>query len=220
MLSTLYDLFTVSLKEIFPRMHGATSIWVASLILSAPWLSISEWAASLSLIFAVGSGHRAIFVGRAEKLDYAVLGISGLLILQTALSNPVIFAYAVPLILAFIFRKDFRKYVIFSSVLTAMPSAYIPFIQYHILFVAFALSYVLVADSLIYSDLKTAIIALAIFVPVSVLINPMFTVFSAALLIPMAGKFRTKTLGLYLLSTLITFSVFELLIIYHYFLNI
>ncbi len=207
----------MNLKEVFPRMHGATSIWIASLVLSAPWLSIPELIASLSLIFAVASGHRVIFVGRAEKLDYAILGVSGVLILYTALSNSVIFLYSIPLLLAFLFRKDFRKYVLFSSVLTAIPSSYVPFTEYHILFVVFALSYVLVADSLIYRDIRTGILALAIFIPVSAFINPIFTAFSIALLVPLIKKFRTKTLGLYLLSTLIVFSVFELLIIYHYF---
>ncbi len=207
----------MSFKDIFPRMHGATSIWLSSIILSAPWLGISELIASLMVILAVGSGHRIIFVKKAEIADYAVLGIAGVIILYTALDTPLIFVYSVPFLLSMIFRNDFRKYVIFSSVLTALPSVYIPYPEYHLLFVSFALAYVLIADSLIYEDRRTALLAFLVFVPASLLIEPLLSVFSAALAVPLLKKFKTRTLGLYLLTTLIIFSVTELLIIYHYF---
>ncbi len=205
------------MRNIFPRMHGATSIWLSSVILSAPWLNLSEAIASLAVILAVGSGHRVIFVKKAEKVDYIVLVFAAALISYTAIDNQLILFYAIPFILSLIFRSDFRKYVIFSSVLTALPSAYMPYFEYQILFVSFALSYVLIADSIIYSDRRSAFAAFLIFIPASVLINPIFTIFSFALAVPLLARFRTKTLGLYLLATLIIFTLVELLIIYHYF---
>ncbi len=205
----------MGLKEIFPKMHGATSIWISSLILSLRWLNPAELLASIFVITAVGSGHRVIFVKKPEKIDYIILSITSLLILYTAIENKIILVYSIPFALSLFFRNDFRKYVIFSSVLTAIPSAYLPLMEYHILFVSFALAYVLVADSLIYDDRKTAILAFLIYVPISIYINPIFLAFSIALSIPLVKRFKTKTLGLYLLSTLIIFSLFELITIYH-----
>lgn len=204
----------MSLKDVFPRMHGATSIWISALILSLPWMNLSEFIASLLIILAVGSGHRIIYNRKPERIDYLLLAIATSAILYTAIQKMIVLIYSIPFILSILFRKDFRKYVLFSSVLTAIPSAYLPYTKYHLLFVSFALSYVLVADSIIYNDKRTSLLAFILYIPVSLYVNPIFAPFSILLAIPLALKFKTKTLGLYLLTTLILFSISEILAIY------
>jgi len=207
----------VSIKDVFPRMHGATSIWISAFILSLPWMNLSELMASLLVILAVGSGHRIIYNRKSEIVDYLLLAIATSAVVYTAIQKMIVLIYSIPFILSIFFRGDFRKYVLFSSVLTAIPSAYLPYIEYHLLFVSFALSYVLIADSIIYQDVRTSLLAFALYIPVSIYVNPVFALFSTLLAIPLALKFKTKTLGLYLLTTLILFSISEIFAIYIYY---
>ncbi|AIY89804.1 hypothetical protein GACE_0755 [Geoglobus acetivorans] len=124
----------------------------------------------------------------------------------TALDNPFVAMYAIPLALSVAFRKDFRKYVIFASVLTTLPAAYIADPKTVILFISFAFASVLVADSRIYSDRRTLIAGIALFSLISALVNYRLVPFTFLLAIPEVLDFKTKTLGLYLLAILLGFS--------------
>lgn len=202
-------------RRIIPRMHGATSIWLASMVLSLPELSPIEFLASLSVFFAVAAGHNVIFKGKAEAGDYAVLLVSSSLIAVTAIWNQIILFYSVPLLLSLAFRKDFRKYVIFSSSLTTIPASYISDIPAFLAFVSFAFAGVLLADSFIYSDRKTAIAGVLQYSIVAVMTCPVLTVFTLALVLPFFVRMSLKSLGLYLLASITINAISLLLIIYH-----
>lgn len=202
-------------RRIIPRMHGATSIWFASMVLSLPELSPVEFFASLSVFFAVAAGHNVIFKGKADVSDYAVLLVTTSLIAITAIWNHEIILYAVPLLLSFVFRKDFRKYVIFSSLLTTIPASYISDVLAFLAFISFAFAGVLLADSFIYSDRRTAVAGIVQYSIVALATYPVLAVFTIALVLPFFVRMNLKSLGLYLLASVTTVAISLLLIIYH-----
>ncbi|NOY12059.1 MAG: hypothetical protein GXO67_08295 [Archaeoglobi archaeon] len=202
-------------RSIIPKMHGATSIWLAAMVLSLPELSPLEFLASLSVFFAVAAGHNVIFKGKADRWDYLVLSVASALISFTALQNPVIFLYSIPLLLSVAFRKDFRKYVIFSSLLTTIPASYISSEVAFLLFVSFSFAGVLLADSFIYSDRRTGVAGIVQYALISLLTAKEMVVMTSLLILPFLVKMRLKTLGLYLLFCVLAYSLSLLLIIYH-----
>ncbi|WP_457591530.1 hypothetical protein [Geoglobus sp.] len=205
----------MELRKLFPRMHGATSIWFASMILALPELSPVEFLSSLSVFFAVAAGHNVIFKGKASFVDYAVLLASSLLIASTSLWNHVVLIYSIPLVLSLIFRGDFRKYVIFSSLLTTIPASYISDTSAFLAFVSFAFAGVLLADSFIYSDRRTAAVGVIQYFVISLLTYPLLVIFTLALVAPFLVRMSLKTLGMYLLAVVTLNAVSLLLIIYH-----
>ncbi|MBE8539283.1 hypothetical protein [Geoglobus acetivorans] len=194
------------MKSLIPKMHGATSIWLSALLVSAFKLEPLEFLASVSLIFAIASGHNIVFKGIKSRVDYAVVLIFATLAGITALNNPYIALYAVPFALSVAFRRDFRKYVVFASILTTLPAAYIANPKTIILFISFAFASVLVADSRIYSDRRTLIAGIVVFSLISALVDNRLIPFTFLLAIPEVLDFKTKTLGLYLLAILLSFS--------------
>ncbi|WP_456369281.1 hypothetical protein [Geoglobus sp.] len=202
-------------RKIIPRMHGATSIWFASMVLALPELTPIELLASLSVFFAVAAGHNVIFKGKAGVGDYAVLVTAASLIAITATWNHAIVLYSIPLLLSIAFRKDFRKYVIFSSLLTTIPASYLSEVPAFLAFVSFAFAGVLLADSFIYSDRRTAIAGIAQYSAVSFATYPVLSIFTLALALPFFVRMSLKSLGLYLLASVTLNAVSLLLIIYH-----
>lgn len=195
------------MRDLIPRMHGATSIWISAFLLSLFEMDFIEYMASISILFAVNSGHYLIFRGSTSLRDYVIIALSIILIGLTSPNNTIILAYAFPLFLSVIFRDEFRKYVIFASVLTTIPAIYASDLIKTTLFTSFAISSVFTADSIIYRDKRTAIIGVLLYSLVSAMLEPKFILGVVLLLIPSLMNFRTKTLGLYLLSALLFFSL-------------
>jgi len=214
--------------NLIPKMHGATSIWIAGIILGigSTEHSSSVWLialmASFLMLFTVQGAHSKFFEG---KNFHPVAIVSPLLMITlfifSELTRFILLVYAPLLILVFLLRKNFRLYVITGSILLTLPYPLMAstgtqlgdFSLYWGLFVTLSLWGVLLADQKIFkSSAFPGLVVLATYTLLAVyglgirslILIPVPLVMA---LITSVKDLRTKILGLALLFVELHFSI-------------
>ncbi len=214
--------------NLIPKMHGATSIWIAGMILGIgsirklDFISATATLAGLLMLFTVQGAHSKFFEG---KKFHPVSVISPVLMITvlmfSELSRLVLLVYLPLFLLVYFARKSFRLYVILGSILLTLPYPFIAstggqsenFILYWGLFAILSLWGVLLADQRIFSSSPvpffTVLVAYTfitayIFGITSLILFPI-PVFIT--LLSIIKDLRTKTLGLWLLVAELHFAI-------------
>ena len=214
--------------SLIPKMHGATSIWLAGVILGIgstghfdlfTWLAI---LASLFMLFTVQGAHLKFFEGKKPSyLAFISPAMIALLVVTSEASRIVVLLYLPLIVLVYLTRKSFRKYVISGSILLTLPYPLIvsasgainDFLPFWVLFVLLSLWGVLLADHKIFSSsIIPSLIILVIYTLMLVYVFGIYSVFliSLPLAIQITSSLKsisTKTLGLSLLLAELQFSI-------------
>ncbi len=219
--------------NLIPKMHGATSIWIAGMILGIGstkhpgFIWLIALMASFLMLVTVQGAHLKFF---EDRNFHPVAIISPLLMIAlfilSELTRFILLVYAPLLILVYLVRRNFRLYVIIGSILLTLPyplmastgSQLWDFSLYWGLFVTLSLWGVLLADQKIFKS--SALPGLVVLVIYTLLGVHGLGIRSIILIpVPLAMAFiasiknlRTKILGLALLSVELYFSIAVILI--------
>ncbi len=198
-----------------PKMHGATSIWVSSIILSIGKLDYIGLLASIALLPSLNSGHELIYKNRRDIKNLIIVSIflilSSIEIIKNKNLLPLI--YLIPLNISYLLKNDFRKYVLSASIIATLPIAFAE-VDYKVslLFISLSFAGVLVADNIIYNGYQ-GFVGLAIYSFMCILFKVELIIFILPLLYLLIKKPSLKIVGITLLITLLSFSIFSILIL-------